>query len=135
MVTEFDGENYDEMIEILENAAEDVKDIKKRSYIGSVANFLTMWKGQDEGFARILSKKKIDNKEDFMVIKKIPDIFVSGHLHNPDVSVYNNVITINASCWQATTDFQVKVGNLPDPCKVPVLNLRTRKVEVLDFNE
>lgn len=76
-----------------------------------------------------------DNKEDFMVIKKVPDIFVSGHLHKSDVSSYNNVITINSSCWQSRTDFQMKVGNFPDPCKVPVLNLRTNEVEVFDFNE
>jgi len=76
-----------------------------------------------------------DNKEDFMVIKKVPDIFISGHLHKSDVSSYNNVITINSSCWQTQTDFQVKVGNFPDPGKVPILNLKTREVEVLDFND
>jgi len=75
-----------------------------------------------------------DNKNDFMVIKKIPDIFVSGHLHKSDVSSYNNVVTINCSCWQSQTDFQVKVGNFPDPCKVPIMNLKSGKIEVLDFD-
>lgn len=75
------------------------------------------------------------DKEDPLAILKIPDIFVASHLHNPAHSEYNNVITINTSCWQSITDFEVKVGNFPDPCKVPLLNLKTRKVEVLDFNE
>ncbi len=76
-----------------------------------------------------------DHKEDPLVMKRVPDIFVSGHLHKSDVSSYNNVITINSSCWQSQTDFEIKVGNFPDPCKVPVLNLKTREVEVLDFND
>lgn len=76
-----------------------------------------------------------DNKEDSLVIKKAPDIFVSGHLHNSDVGIYNNVTTINSSCWQSATDFEIRVGNLPDPCKVPILNLKTREVEILNFND
>ncbi len=76
-----------------------------------------------------------DNKEDFMVIKTIPDIFVSGHLHKCDISAYNNVITINCSCWQTQTDYEIKTGNFPDPCKVPILNLKSREIEVFDFNE
>jgi len=74
-----------------------------------------------------------DNKEDPLVIDKVPDVFVSGHLHKSDVSSYRNVITINCSCWQAQTDFQIRVGNHPDPGKVPVLNLKTREVEIFEF--
>ena len=75
-----------------------------------------------------------DHKEDPLVIKHIPDIFTSGHLHKSDVSSYNNVLTINCSCWQTQTDFQVKEGNFPDPGKVPILLLQTMEVNVLDFN-
>ncbi|MFH1592927.1 MAG: DNA-directed DNA polymerase II small subunit [Candidatus Woesearchaeota archaeon] len=74
-----------------------------------------------------------DSKEDPLVIDKVPDVFVSGHLHKSDVGNYRNVITINCSCWQAQTDFQIKVGNHPDPGKVPVLNLKTRAVEIVEF--
>ncbi|MBS3157601.1 ATP-dependent DNA helicase [Candidatus Woesearchaeota archaeon] len=59
---EFDFEDFDDILEILENTADSVRDIKKRSYIGSVAQFLQMWQGRDEGFARILSKTRMDNK-------------------------------------------------------------------------
>ncbi len=75
-----------------------------------------------------------DIREDHMVIEKVPDIFVAGHLHKSDTSTYRNVITINCSCWQAITDFQIKEGNFPDPCKVPILNLKTRQIIMKDFS-
>ena len=59
---EFDFENLDDILTLLEKTADSVRDIKKRSYIGSVSQFLEVWRGRDEGFARILSKTKIDNK-------------------------------------------------------------------------
>ena len=47
----------DEILENLEVVADDVREIKKRSYIGSVVSFLDAWRGQDKGFTRILSKR------------------------------------------------------------------------------
>ena len=73
-------------------------------------------------------------QKDPLVIEKVPDVFVCGDLHRSDVSTYNNIITINCSCFQAKTDFQEKTGNNPDPSRVPVLNLQTREVKVLRFD-
>ncbi|MFT4311073.1 MAG: ATP-dependent DNA helicase [Candidatus Woesearchaeota archaeon] len=49
--------NYDNIIEELEDKAETVREEKKQSYLGSIANFLIAWKQEDEGFTRIFSKK------------------------------------------------------------------------------
>ena len=73
------------------------------------------------------------HEKDYMVIHKVPDFFIAGDLHRLDVASYNNVTTINGSCFQAKTSFQEKTGNNPDPSKVPVVNLRTREVKVLKF--
>src|SRR3989338_4312501 len=73
-------------------------------------------------------------QKDPLVIEKVPDVFVCGDLHRSDISTYNNIITINCSCFQAKTDFQEKTGNNPDPSRVPVLNLQTREVKVLRFD-
>src|SRR3989338_2399635 len=73
-------------------------------------------------------------KEDSMVIKDVPDIIVTGDLHKSDVDMYNNVLIICCSCWQSMTPFEEKVGNLPDPCKVPMLNLKTRELKILYFS-
>jgi len=31
------------------------------------------------------------------------------------------------------TPYQEKFGNLPDHCKIPMINLKTRAVKILDF--
>lgn len=76
-----------------------------------------------------------ETDEDPLFIEKIPDIFVTGHLHKSSVGSYNNVITICCSCWQSKTDFQEKCGHNPDPGKVPIINLKTREVSILKFGE
>jgi DNA polymerase II small subunit len=75
-----------------------------------------------------------DDKEDSLVIKQAPDIMLTGDLHKPDVDMYNNILIICSSCWQSITSFEEKVGNKPDPCKVPMLNLKTRELKILDFS-
>ncbi|MEM4153034.1 MAG: metallophosphoesterase [Candidatus Pacearchaeota archaeon] len=73
-------------------------------------------------------------EKDFLAIRTIPDIFVSGHIHKSAISRYNNIITISCSCWQKKTAYQEKFGHEPDPCKVPILNLKTGKITVMDFS-
>ncbi len=75
------------------------------------------------------------SEEDDLVIKKVPDIFVSGHTHKSTVSYHNNILVISISCWESMTPYQEKFGNEPDHCKVPMLNLKTREVKILDFEE
>ena len=72
---------------------------------------------------------------DPMVITEVPDILATGDMHRTDVSNYKGVLTINSSCWQSRTDFEEKVGNIPDPAKCPLVNLKTWDVKILDFNE
>ena len=71
--------------------------------------------------------------EDAHLIKNIPDILVSGHVHKSAVSYYNNILLISVSTWESMTDYMEKLGSKPDFCKVPMLNLKTRAVKILDF--
>ncbi len=74
------------------------------------------------------------SETDSHVIKKVPDIFVSGHLHNCAISSYNGVLLISNSTWEDETGYQRQKGNRkPDFCKVPMLNLKTRAIKILDF--
>ena len=75
------------------------------------------------------------DKEDALLIKDVPDIIATGDLHRPEISDYNGVLLIASSCWQARTPFEEKVGNNPDPCKVPIMNLKTREVKIVDFSD
>jgi len=73
-------------------------------------------------------------KEDLLALKEVPDILFTGDLHKADIDLYNNVLLVSGSCWQSATPFEEKVGNHPDPCKVPMLNLKTREIKILDFS-
>lgn len=70
---------------------------------------------------------------DPLVISKIPDFFVSGHIHKSSVANYRGITMICGSCWQAKTAFQERVGHNPEPARVPVVDLKTRKVKILRF--
>ncbi len=73
------------------------------------------------------------DKEDMLIVKDLPDVIATGDMHRTDVDMFNNILIICGSCWQSITPFEEKVGNLPDPCKVPMLNLKTREIKILDF--
>ena len=69
------------------------------------------------------------------MIRKTPDIFVSGHTHKSGISYYNNILVISVSSWESFTDYQEKMGAEPDFCKVPMFNLKTRQIKILDFEQ
>ena len=73
------------------------------------------------------------SNDDALMIKDIPDIFVSGHTHKSAVSYYNNILIVCGSSWEAKTPYQEKFGNVQDFCKVPLFNLKTRAIKILDF--
>jgi DNA polymerase II small subunit len=72
---------------------------------------------------------------DWLLIDRVPDLFVSGHIHRVSVSDYRNVTCINAGCWTETTEDQVKRGLEPQPSKLILLSLRTRAVKVMNFKK
>ena len=76
-----------------------------------------------------------DTKKDPLVIEKIPDFFLSGHIHKSVTANYRNVTLICGSCWQSKTLFQERVGHNPEPSRVPIVNLQTRDVKILKFGQ
>jgi DNA polymerase II small subunit len=71
--------------------------------------------------------------KDAHLIRNMPDIFVSGHTHKSSVTYYNNILLVSCSTWETLTPYQEKFGNIPDHCKVPMVNLKTRAIKILDF--
>lgn len=49
--------NYDNLINELEMAADEIRKKQRRSYLGSIASFLASWKGNDEGYLRYINEK------------------------------------------------------------------------------
>ena len=71
---------------------------------------------------------------DYMIIDKIPDIFVTGHVHLATIGEYRGVTLLNASSWQSQTSYQKMLNFVPDSAKLPIIDLKTRKVMMMDFN-
>jgi DNA polymerase II small subunit len=74
-------------------------------------------------------------QKDYLVIDQVPDIFVTGHVHSCGVAEYRGVKMINASAWQSQTDFQRMHNLIPDPAKVPMIDLGTGEAWIEDFSQ
>jgi DNA polymerase II small subunit len=70
---------------------------------------------------------------DFMVIDRVPDIFHAGHIHVLGYCNHRGVLVVNSGGWQDQTDYMAKLGLMPTPGKVPVVNLQTMQINVLSF--
>ncbi len=77
--------DYQELFIALEVAAEQVREKEQRSRIGGVANFLNEWKGQEDGFTRIFTKK--DEKQLVLAYKCLDPSIVSKEVVNNAHSV------------------------------------------------
>jgi DNA polymerase II small subunit len=71
---------------------------------------------------------------DYMVIDKVPDIFVTGHVHLATIGDYRGVTLINASSWQSQTSYQKMLNFIPDSAKLPIVDLKSGNVTMMDFN-
>jgi DNA polymerase II small subunit len=71
---------------------------------------------------------------DYLVIDRVPDIFHAGHIHVLGYCNYRGVLVVNSGGWQDQTDYMEKLGLVPTPGKVPVVNLQTMHTTVLSFN-
>jgi len=76
-----------------------------------------------------------DTKLDSLVIESIPDIFVTGHIHKAMLTNFRGITMICASCWQSLTEYQKRHGHKPDPCRVPIVNLKTREARIMRFGK
>jgi DNA polymerase II small subunit len=72
---------------------------------------------------------------DYMVIDQVPDIFVTGHVHLASIGEYRGVTLINASSWQSQTSYQKMLNFIPEPAKLPIVNLKSGNVTIMDFNK
>lgn len=74
-----------------------------------------------------------DNQQDPLVIKKMPDFFITGHTHKLSVKNFKGCTIISCGCWVEMSDYQEKMGMYPDIGKTVLINTKTRKPAVLNF--
>jgi len=72
-------------------------------------------------------------KRDFMVIERVPDIFHAGHVHVVKCDTYRGTQIVNSGAWQEQTEYMKKMGFVPVPGIVPVVNLQTLQINTVNF--
>ncbi len=71
---------------------------------------------------------------DGLVIDPVPDILVTGHAHTYGVDRYRGVLLLNASTWQAETEYQRMRNISPVPARAAIVDLSTLGLVTLDFS-
>jgi DNA polymerase II small subunit len=74
-----------------------------------------------------------DSQKDPLVIKKMPDFFITGHTHKMSLANYKGCTIASCGCWVEMSDYQEKMGMYPDIGKCILVNTRTRKPQILNF--
>lgn len=72
-------------------------------------------------------------KEDYLIIDEIPDVFHCGHLHRYGCDDYHGVLIVNSATFQEQTVFMKRQGITPTPGLVPVINLKTKEARTINF--
>jgi len=127
----YHGYSYDYYGDMVESIRTSGKNISER--VGMIMEYLLKQRHLAPSHGSTLYVP--DKEDDPLIIERVPDFFVSGHIHKVAIRQYRGINLISSSCWQAKTPFQEKVGHEPEPCKVPLINLKTREITLLDFTK
>lgn len=76
----------------------------------------------------------VPTERDHHVIRQVPHIFATGHVHATGAARYKGVLLVNPGTWQSQTDFQKMMNFSPDPGKAIVVELDNLTPHLLDFN-
>ena len=79
------------------------------------------------------STSYLAGSRDNLIISKIPDFFISGHLHRCSVANYNNIMMLNCGCWFPQSEYQERRGLEPEPSRAIIVNLQTMETKILFF--
>jgi len=74
-----------------------------------------------------------DTQNDPLVIKKMPDFFITGHTHKMSLANHKGCTIISGGCWVEMSDYQEKMGMFPDVGKCILVNTKTRKPKIINF--
>jgi DNA polymerase II small subunit len=72
---------------------------------------------------------------DFLVVSQEPDVLHMGHIHKNAYARYRGTLVVNSGTFQDRTDFQIKMGHIPSPCVVPILELKSQQLSHIKFLE
>jgi|TARA_R110002020_G_scaffold282188_6_gene497882 DNA polymerase II small subunit len=73
-------------------------------------------------------------QQDDMVIKELPDIFVTGHTHSHAYEWYKGVPCVVSSTMQGQTDFMNMLGYASEKGFLTLYNIQNREAKVVPFH-
>ena len=87
--------------------------------------------------APVYGKKTLISAEmrDHLIIDEPPDVFQCGHVHVMKSEVYRGINIVNCGTWQNQTEFQRKMGLVPTPGILPILDLQKLQMTSIDFTK
>lgn len=77
----------------------------------------------------------VPEKRDYLFINEPPDIVHFGHVHRNGYANYRGTMIVNSGTWQDVTDYILKQGHEPTPCQLPLYNLKTASLSVINFKD
>ncbi len=124
VVTAYHGRGFDDLIPALPGASyARPTDVMKRML--SMRHLAPMYGGKTP-----LSPQSRDG----LIIDPVPDIFVTGHAHTFGADRYRGILLLNASTWQAETEYQRMRNISPVPARAALVRLTDLSLQVLDFS-
>jgi len=70
-------------------------------------------------------------EDDKLVIKIVPNIFHCGHIHTVQTLKYKGTLLVNSGTWQDQTQFQKRMGIVPNPAIAVIVDLNSLKVKMM----
>jgi len=77
----------------------------------------------------------VPEERDFLFIDAVPDVFHTGDVHHNGYDAYRGTTVLNSGTFQSVTDYQIKLGHTPTPAIVPVYELRSGNLSIINFGE
>ncbi len=77
----------------------------------------------------------VPEKIDYLLMRTLPNVLHTGHVHTYARGVYRNVALINSATFQDQTEYQLKQGHVPTPGVIPMLELKSSQMHLFDFKQ
>jgi DNA polymerase II small subunit len=121
-VTAYHGKSIDDMVQLY----------KEVTYENPLEGMREMLRSRHMSLTYGMRNQLSPEETDMLVIRDVPDVFVTGHVHRFGSAEYKGVQLVQAGTWQSQTSFQRMMNFKPQPAKMALLDLATFEMRTYD---
>ncbi|MDG6225162.1 MAG: DNA-directed DNA polymerase II small subunit [Candidatus Thermoplasmatota archaeon] len=114
-VTAYHGKSLDDMVQLY-------KDV---TYEDPLEGMKEMLRSRHMALTYGMRNQLSPEEADSMILREVPDVFVTGHVHRFGYGDHMGVRMIQAGTWQSQTSFQKMMNFKPQPAMMALLDLST----------